>query len=126
MDSKNTATKFDRFMQVAAPFMAAAAVGVLGLQLYSCTANSIVMEFDDVNNADRCLSDVLDNKGTLRLPLPQWKDGATDRLTVYWSRGIAENHAALLTPEVIARCEDVTGQRRNAAWDKALSLRPQQ
>ncbi|MBU0859982.1 MAG: hypothetical protein KJ667_08585 [Alphaproteobacteria bacterium] len=102
-----------------------ALLGVVGLQLYSCTQGALTMNFNDLNNADRCLSDVLDNKGVLRTPLPAWKDGPADAsLMMLFNADSNAEKAAMLTPEIIAQCESLTGQTRSPEWDKLLSLRP--
>ena len=104
------------------PFLA---LGYLGFVLYSCTANSLSMTFNDLNNADRCLNDVIENKGKLRLPLPAWNDGAEDKALYFWANGTAVEKAALITPDIISRCETLTAHTRNPEWDKLLALRPQ-
>lgn len=76
--------------------------------------------------ADRCMQDVLDNDGLLRLPLPAWEQEArtTYNLRYIANEKVAET-AAQLPAETIARCEDLTGTKHNAeAWAPLLSQRP--
>jgi hypothetical protein len=101
-----------------------ALVALVGTQLYSCSHNSFTAEFNDMNNADRCLADVIENKGKLRLPLPQWRDGPADKSTYVWL-GDQSAKAAMLTPEIVQQCETLTGVKRSPAWDRLLALRPQ-
>lgn len=103
-----------------------ALLGLIGWQVHSCAQNSLSLTFNDRSNADRCLSDVINNKGLLREPLPVWnvQEGSTKASTAYYFGNLAQQ-ASYLSDDVIARCEEITGQTRSPEWDKLLQHRPQ-
>ena len=102
-----------------------AAVGLGGD--YLLRQNNIRLAFNHQSMADKCLHDVLDNDGVLRLPLPDWEADTDGRYSLYYmDRQSAPAKAAQLSPEIIAQCESLTGTKHDAAqWRPLLELRPQ-
>lgn len=99
-----------------AAIMTAVAASVAYI-VYQLGINTVNVEFNQMNDADRCLHAVIDNKGAREAH-------GNDGVLLIFNRDAAITFATYLTPQAIAQCEQASGQKRSAAWDQILTPRP--
>jgi hypothetical protein len=111
----------------------ACVTGLVGCGLLAMKAMDTHMQQDNIKLtlkdptfADKCMEDVLENEGVLRLPLPDWEEPARTAYSLHYiGKDKAPADAAMLTPEIVQQCETLTGTKHNVeSWAPLLSLRP--